>query len=1390
MISPLEYNGLYRYWIDFEDNGEITSIRHLYGDFAVPSPKVTTIWKSVQDNASNVLNEIEGLSLILSSNIGYLANLEKIGGLLETAAAFYHATYDAPYSPLRKLADSKLPMSLVKIAISALEGNFHGLMEAKAALTLITHLLELPRQGKAFLESSGLSHLLLLITHPSASSQLILRILGTFHALLSVPQNSSYFFEKDSIQALDPKVIQTHFIFPKKNRKDDGKKQKTEEETCFRTGYQILLGLLNEKKSIKVSNNIKVLLNKCGLCFQFQKLESICKGGNWEQCASIIEAIRRNLKLQMLRSSSYRLPSVKHDLLTFLLLDSGFNLSNLQASAQFLSQPVLSNFLAEWLSYTHFLPNLLAFFLFQTSNLEDYRIAFINISDILLMLIRSQGGFGYLINNSEAVMGFIHAFQGLVIPSSNEEADFNILEEEYLLSTITTEKIVSYARQLALILSSILKFSEQINEIKNGDALSGLSGLYCYINAEDTETILSSVFYNIIKFQPDLLLMIAEQVDFSTEKDTLKSFYIMEILKIVLHEDRSGEIMLLLGPDLIEIFSNCSTGFAEMREVLEILNDWLKPISKLKNSDIENLIQDIVTISKVKKDRIEAKSAYFVIGETCYPDVDLTGFGDLSTKGSAIIQLLPCIRLLNLIISIKKWSSIQLISSNFLPILTNIISKVTHILHTLCTRPNTKEVFHILNSSQIKKDHFELILPCINIFNIIFQQFLGTELLMYNNSPMLESILHLAALCELELQGDEFLRSKISRLIKNTFVLWAQLPNFCDIYLQLIFEHLFQYSFKRSAILGIIGSIFEYYVSTKDPSFYHKCVDWLVKAPLAPLLGPELLYYYIIQAPNLEGEYKIMSAFQVPFSKVKDSSSSKYEARNAWDYKKYLGILMDRDGTVIDKCFQGMFFTNNYEVSIGYIRILRCILASNHLQASQKVLGHLKKMMEDKSNFKGRALYIMHAVSDIPCAKAICIHDDIPEVLISLLHKFEFTSIILKIFKNLFDISITSNEDEKYTYSEDMPTISQTQSFLLEIRDFLLFNIPGAEEEVMEEDDDALYGEFTKQKAQVNNISWESTYQVLTVIKELCSNVVGRSLVICGHYPYKDISGPLDFVGLTRRISLGLTQKEWQESCIALLGSFVGILKHIGTSIVPVDTLENLKSQLVSADSFRTNNLLQILNNLPTKPDLQHIELPNPRDLTLKFVSKPPDFSKIKEFGKSLKKNHFNQLVLGKRCGEKTQVKPIQFLTDLLPPPYPPQFKYKPEIKLSDWGAFLEPHQELNTEKVIEKQKAFEEKLKKMQPPRDYAPSAQTEIMMPKTPMQIIQPVMPIQSTTQFPRNLAMPTQSSLSEDEKTAFTELLALLQKKDRSHDPRLQLKIEHLLNQYPNLCSYLKS
>ena len=53
----------------------------------------------------------------------------------------------------------------------------------------------------------------------------------------------------------------------------------------------------------------------------------------------------------------------------------------------------------------------------------------------------------------------------------------------------------------------------------------------------------------------------------------LKSFYILEILRNVFQEDRSGEVMILVGQDIAEILGNAGTGFSELRENLEILLD-------------------------------------------------------------------------------------------------------------------------------------------------------------------------------------------------------------------------------------------------------------------------------------------------------------------------------------------------------------------------------------------------------------------------------------------------------------------------------------------------------------------------------------------------------------------------------------------------------------------------------------------------------------------------------------------------------------------------------------------------------------------------------------------------------------------------------------------------
>ena len=1321
-----------------------------------------------------------------------MENLEKLGGYLEDVMNFYHSGFDSAYSGLRKLADSKLPLSLVKIAISALEGELHGLMEAKAALKVVSHILEMPRLAKSFLESSGLAHLLLLATHQLSSSQLILKIVATFHSLLSVPSHSAYFFEKDVTSGLDPKLVAMTFTFPKRLKKEDGKKQKTEEETCCKTAYQILLGLFNEKKSIKVTNAIKVLMNKCTFFYSLQKFCNLNKAD--DSFIGILESIRKNMKLHMLRSSSHSFNGVKHELLNFVLLDSGLSLPNLQDSVQFLSQSILTNSLADWLSYTNFLQNLLSLFIFQSSTLEDFRIAFINISDILLMIIRSQGGFLYLTSHAEVLTGFIQAFQGLQVPCQTEEADFNILEEEYLLSVVSLEKLSSYSKQLAQILKIILKVSEYLLEIKNGQVLNGLSGLYSLIHAEDICQLAFSTFYTILKFQPDLLVWLSEQIDFSNDIEKLKSFYIIELVKLVLIEDRSGEILVSLGQDLGEIFGSLSCELPDIKESIEAINAWLAPVCKSKNIDTDQLISDICEATKQKKDKnsvsIENKAAYMIIEEDLSQFNDLCFFGELSYKDSVALKILPSLRLLNLVISCRKWTSINYINHSCLPVLTNIISRATQILHILTTKPNTKEVFMTFQTTSLKQDLLEIIMPCINIFNIVLQQLLVCELLMYNNSPLLESLIHLSALCEVG--PSDPMKSKIVRMIKASFILWAQMSNFCDVYLPVLFEHVLQSPFKKSAVLNIIGSIFEFLVSSKDPSFHFKCVEWMAKDHSIPLFNPNLVYQSIVQCSGIENEFKTLGYLQLPYSKVKDSNSSRHEMRNAWEHKRLLSVLLDGQGSVIDRLFRVMFNTNDYDVHLSFLKIIRCVLTTNHLPAGKPIIEFLKRMLREKNNFKGKAIFIIHALSDIPFAKALMIHEDIPDTLISLINLPEFTKIVIKIFENLFNFELSTSDDEKFTYSEDLPKITQIISFILTIRNLLLFNVPGGDDMTMDEDEDQLYGEFKKSQSKTATVSIEVTQAVLNTVKVLSSSTVGRSLIVCGNYPYRDSLGesssPIEFTGFIRRVQIGLAQADFQDPCLALLSTFISILKNVGTNVLTHENLANLSSQLKELASPKANSILSAMTSLPQKPDIQYIEIPKSRDLNSKFPNRAPDFEKIKEVSKVVKKNHSNQLVLGKRFGEKSQVKPSQYLTDLLPPPYPPQFKFKPEFRKDEWMVFAEPHQELNTIKVQEKQRVIEEKLKKVQPPQGYAPTAQVEIMMPKAPIQQMVPMHTQQQ--QYTRSMTLPSQTTLNDAEKKAFYELVELLQKKDRSYDPRIQFKIEGILSDYPNLMSYLKN
>ncbi|CAG9329067.1 unnamed protein product [Blepharisma stoltei] len=1414
--APMQYHGLFQYWVDSEETGEVLSMRYpieegpsqlapfAFWKLPFAAEDLGSLVGQIESTVGNLAQGPEGPASV------YLSSLEKLGLLVENLCSFYHTGHEYGYSGLKSTIERMLPPQIVNLALRAISGQSYGLSEAKASLRLVTVLMNSSNFSAQILEAGGLQHLLVLLTNPHCSSPLQIKTIEALKALISHPQNATKFIEEDFISSLDPKIISTYFSVKKAKSKEAVKKQKTEDEERFKTGYDVLVGMKTEKKSLKLLNAKKSLLSKCAFFQQLKKLQSIVsdiENLDGSGVLDVLDSIRKDLKLHMLRSSTNSLTTLKQDLKNFLLLDTLNTFENLKSITQLTSQQILSNGLVQWLTNTSFLQNLLRILLDQKlrSNAELFRSIFISISDILLVIIRSQGGVWFLTSQFSIIQDFIKAFKEVEIPDCTEEAELSLIEEEYLLSAIQLEKLPSYSSQLSFILSSVLSISRFLHEIFCINPNSGLANLYTFLNGADEKYTgyPSQIFYTIIRAHPEIFLYLLELIDLVDSFGMIRSFYVLEIAVTLMIEDRSGEVMLQVGTEAAEFLENLmeTDGLDDIKKMLDLLRDWLRPLKKFKEVfSVEKLIEDLANFGE-KLDKMENNSVYLVLQESKNPELKIGALGLMTEKGSEIIQLIQLLRILNIVISVKKWSSIQMISGNLLTIIANLIGKVNNVIHALFVDTTNPQVFFTLNKSQIMKEHLELLVPSLNIINIIIEQLLATKLSSYNNSRLLEHLVHLAALCDLVLdKGNDLTVQKVIRIIKTSFILWAQLPSFLDIYLGVMFEHAFQYPFKSGAVLSLISGLFEHFISYKDPAFIHKCIEWLCKTPAA-LFDPEVLYYYMMQAKNMEGEFKMMNIFKMSYEAIKEKSGSKYEPRQTWDFKKKMSLLLDRDGCVLDKLLKAFLRSNRIEVHSALVRLLRCAVATNHLEASMKIVTACKIMLQGSANIQGKALYTILALSEVACAKSLFIHEDLPEILLPFLSDPNLAVPALKVFRNLFDSSICMNEkDEKQMLVEDIPTISQTQSFLLETRKLLVFYIPGLPEAGMvEEEEDDLYGEFVKAKKTEEGCSWELTLLVLRVLKEISAHSVGKSLLLCGQYPFKeDLQGPLDFEETLNRISIGFNMPDWQNKMLTLLEVLTNILKDIGITLVSQVALNQTIQTLQTLSNPRAMKLLQTLKLAPIKVEVSTIELPYPKDLNERFPEQKPDFEKIKEFKKAVRKGHQNQLITSKRVGDRIQVKTFQSLTDLLPPPYKALFKCKTKTSGKEWNVLSEESQEFVPELTMEYQKKAEDKHSSAQPSREPIPvippvvadvvPAKSIVTQPvSAPAPVPQSVVPPQSA---PRPTVSSPTSMFTDVEKNAFSDLMQLLEKKDRSHDPRLQLKIEQILNEFPNLCSYIKN
>jgi hypothetical protein len=420
-------------------------------------------------------------------------------------------TSESQYSPRYGSFEVPVPTQLLSIALTAFEGKIMGMTEAKDVLLLASGLLALPSQAQAFFEGGGLQHLMLLLTHPDSKSTLQLTVLSTMHALLGHPAQARHFFDDDCSNGQELKMVWSQSL--NKKSKEPSKKLKTEEETP-KTAYQILLGLLAQgKPPAKVAQSLKTLANRSSFYLQLEALNGTLAD------LPQLESLKKQLKLQLLQSSSRCLHTVKHELQASLLQ---LTVDDFLDAMRLTSHPLLTNSTAAWLSHTNFLGKLYSY-LEATDGLSsaEFRTVFVAVADCLVSLLRSRGGQHFLACHEEAVLKIVSLLDSFTVQAASEPADLSLLEEENLLTVVQAERLNAYISQLARILRMALKLESILDD---------LPALFEFAGAD--EELARQVVYLHFRLQPQALIKLFSEASLKTPQCSVMTFYLFELLLI------------------------------------------------------------------------------------------------------------------------------------------------------------------------------------------------------------------------------------------------------------------------------------------------------------------------------------------------------------------------------------------------------------------------------------------------------------------------------------------------------------------------------------------------------------------------------------------------------------------------------------------------------------------------------------------------------------------------------------------------------------------------------------------------------------------------------------------------------------------------------------------
>jgi hypothetical protein len=434
------------------------------------------------------------------------------------------------------------------------------------------------------------------------------------------------------------------------------------------------------KNPPKLRHTIKTLANKAA--FNISVCDLIHKTGD-EYLVSGLQHFRRNFRLMIFCASSKAYKSVKHDLLSSLISAKA---GSLKHALTLTSHPILPTWMVRWFESEGLIPFFLSCLREKVGH-NDYVQIFGLVVDILVGILRCRGGPFWLLDTG-IVDDLIQTFMEITVDGENHVCEVTLIEEDNIPGSITPENLQSTARDMATLLQTLVSISDLLYQVFYiDDSLAGISSLYGYLMTSQKTTLVGvQLFVTICRVNPELVLSFVDRISTEVSVAKVEAFYAVEILKLLLDEDGSGEIGVLCGHD---INMQLKSVFEDDSDSALMLNSF--PL--IQKTEIFNCI-DIIgeAIDCILKAEQEIKTAEPMDD---IPDLQLAGVGPLDFFQLEVAKIKTSIRILNSWYSLHKWQFISAASSGVLEALSTLLVKASQTLTLMIIDTLNLSSFHL-----------------------------------------------------------------------------------------------------------------------------------------------------------------------------------------------------------------------------------------------------------------------------------------------------------------------------------------------------------------------------------------------------------------------------------------------------------------------------------------------------------------------------------------------------------------------------------------------------------------------------------------------------------------------------------------------------------------------